>query len=76
MGPVLSANFGRNLDMAVRQPIKRCTSFTFFGLRISIMALHFSGFASIPRVSMKPKKFPTISMEYTLFKVKSEVMLS
>jgi len=59
MGRVLSANLGRNLDMAVKWPIKHCTSFTFVGLRISIMALHFSGFASIPHcVSMKPKNFP------------------
>jgi len=58
MGHVLSANFGRNLDMVVRRPINRCTSFTFVGLRISIMTLHFSGFASIPHyVSMKPNNF-------------------
>ena len=58
VGRVLSANLGRNLDMAARGPIKRCTSFTFVGLRISIMTLHFSRFALIPCCfSMKPKNF-------------------
>jgi len=58
MGRVLSANFSRNLDMAIRRPIKRCTYFIFIGLCISIMVLHYSGFASIPRsVSMTPKNF-------------------
>jgi len=58
IGRVWSASIGRNLDMAVRWPTKRCTSLTLVGLCISIMALHFSGFSSIPRcVSMKPKIF-------------------
>jgi len=58
MGWVSSANFGKNLDIAVRQPIKRCTSLTLVGLRILNMALHFSGSASIPHcISIKPKNF-------------------
>jgi len=59
MGWICSANFGRNMDMAVRQPIRRWTSLTLLELHISMMALHFSGLASIPRcVSMKPKNLP------------------
>jgi len=58
MGWVLSTNLGKNIDMVVRRPTKHCTSFTFARLRISIMALHFSGFAMIPHcMSMKPKNF-------------------
>ena len=33
MGRVLSANLGRNHDMAVRHPTKCCTSLTLVGLR-------------------------------------------
>ena len=49
MGWVYSASFGRNLDMTVRRPIRHCTSLTLVGLRISMIALHFSGLASMPR---------------------------
>jgi len=59
MGWVCSASFGRNLDMAVRRPIKRWTSLTLLGLRISMMALHFSGLALMSHcVSMKPRNLP------------------
>ena len=59
MGRVCSTSLGRNLDMAVRRPIRCYTSLTLVGLRISIIALHFSGLASITRgVSMKPRNFP------------------
>jgi len=59
MGWIWFASFGKNLDMAVRLPTRRCTSLTLVGLHISIMALHFSGLASISCcVSMKPKHFP------------------
>jgi len=62
MGLVLSASVGRNLDMAVRQPTNHCTSLMFVGLRMSMIGLHFSGFASIPRcVSMNPKNFPLLT---------------
>jgi len=58
MGLVLSASLGRNFDIAVRRPTNRCTSLMFTRLRILMIALHFSGFASIRRcVSMKPKNF-------------------
>jgi len=48
MGRVCSASLERNLDMAVRRLTRHCTSLTLVGLRISIIALHFSGLASIP----------------------------
>ena len=38
MGRVLSASLGRNVDIAVRWSTKRCTSLTFVGLRIWIIA--------------------------------------
>ena len=58
MGWVCSASFERNLDMAVRQPIRRWTSLILLGLHISMIAVHFSRFASMSRcVSMKPKNF-------------------
>jgi len=45
--------------MAVRRPMKRWTSLIVVGLRISMMALHFSGLASIPRwVNIKPRNLP------------------
>jgi len=45
--------------MAVRRLIRRWTSLTLLGLRISIMALHFSGLGSMSRcVSMKPRNLP------------------
>jgi len=43
MGLVLSANLGKNLNIAVNHPISRCISLMFVGLLISIMALHFQG---------------------------------
>jgi len=59
MGRILLPSLGRNLDMVVKRPTKRCTSLTFVGLYISIIALHFSGFSSIPRcVSINRKNFP------------------
>jgi len=59
MGWVCSANLGRKWEMAVKRPMRHCTSLIMLGLRISIMALHFLGFASMSRyVSMKPRNFP------------------
>jgi len=59
IGLVLSANLGRKREMAVNLATSRCTSLTFVGLLISIIAWHFSGFASIPRcVSMKQRNLP------------------
>ena len=53
MGWVCSANLGRKREMTVRRPMRRCTSLKLVGLRISIIAFHFSGLASMPRwVSM------------------------
>jgi len=49
MGWVCSANLGRKREIAVRQPMRRWTSLMVVGLRISIIALHFSGLVSIPR---------------------------
>ena len=47
MNWICSTNLGRKREMAVRRPIRRCTSLILLGLRISMMALHFSGFASM-----------------------------
>jgi len=59
MGWVCSASFRRNLEMAVKRPIRRWTSLILLGLHISMIAVHFSGFASISRcVNMKPKNLP------------------
>ena len=59
MGWVCSASLGRNQEMTVKRPIRRCTSLILLGRRISMMALHFSGFALMPHcVSMKPKNLP------------------
>jgi len=59
IGWVCSASLGRKWEMAVRRPMRRCTSLTLVGLRISMIALHFSGLASIPRwVSMNPRNLP------------------
>ena len=56
MGRVCSASFGRNLDIAIRLPIRGWTSLTLMGLCISMIALHFSGLASMLRCgSMKPR---------------------
>jgi len=56
MGWVCSASLGRKPKMAVRRPMRRCTSLTLVGLHISIIALHFSGLASMPRwISMNPR---------------------
>jgi len=56
MGWVCSASLGRKREMAVRRPMRRCTSLMLVVLRISMIALHFSGLASIPRwVSMNPR---------------------
>jgi len=53
--------------MAVKQPIRRCTSMILLGLCISMIAVHFSGFASMPPcVSMKPRNLPR-SMSKTHF---------
>jgi len=38
--------------MAVRRPMRRWTSLTVVGLRISMIALHFSGLASMPLMSV------------------------
>jgi len=64
MGWVCSTSFGRNMDMVVRRPIRRWTSLTLVGLRISIIALYFSRLASMPRcVSMKPRNFPLSTLK-------------
>ena len=61
---VRSASVGRNLDMTVRRPIKRWTSLTLVGSRISIIALHFSGLASMSHcVSMKPRNLPLSTLK-------------
>jgi len=49
MGCVCSASLGRKWEMAVRRPMRRCTSLILLGLRISMIALHFSGLASMSR---------------------------
>ena len=59
MGWVCSASLGRKQEMAVRQPMRRCTSLTLVGLRISMIALHFSGLASLSCwVNMNPRNLP------------------
>ena len=59
MGWVCSANLGRKREMAVSRPMRRCTSLTLVGLHISMIALHFSGLASMPRwVGMNPRNLP------------------
>jgi len=53
---VCSASLGRKREMAVKRPMRRCTSLTLVGLHISMIALHFSGLTSIPRwVSINPR---------------------
>src|ERR1044072_6980910 len=52
---------GMNLDKVAIFPVKRSTSLTDVGLFMLIMALHFSGLASIPRAEiMYPKNFPPV----------------
>ena len=59
IGWVCSANFGRKREMAVRRPMRRWTSLTLVGLRILMIALHFSRFASMPCwVSMNLRNLP------------------
>ena len=59
MGWVCSASLGRKQEMTVRWPMRRWTSLMVVGLRISIMALHFSGLASMPRwVNINPRNLP------------------
>jgi len=59
MGWVCSASLGRKREMAVRRPMRRWTSLTVVGLRISMIALHFSGLASMSRwVNTKPRNLP------------------
>jgi len=41
MGWVCSTSLGRKREMAVRRPMRRCTSLTLVGLHISMIALHF-----------------------------------
>jgi len=58
IGLVLSANWGTNMERAVRRPISCLTSFMFWGLHILVIVRHLSELASIPWwVSMKPKSF-------------------
>jgi len=57
IGLVLYANFGRKLEMAVSLPTSRCTSLTFMGLLMSIIAWHFSRLASIPRCLLLSSRF-------------------
>ena len=49
MGWVCSASLGRKREMVVRRPMRHYSSLTLLGLRISMIALQFSGLASIPR---------------------------
>jgi len=59
MGWVCSASLGRKQEMALRRSMRRCTSLTLVGLRISMIALHFLGLASMSRwVSMNPRNLP------------------
>jgi len=59
MGWVCSASLGRKREMAVRRPMRRWTSLMVAGLRISIIALHFLGLASMPRwVNINPRNLP------------------
>jgi len=59
MGWVCSASLERKREMAVRRPVRRCTSLTLVGLHVSMITLHFSGLASIPRwVSMNLRNLP------------------
>jgi len=45
--------------MAVSRAMRRCTSLILLGLRISMIALHFSGLASMPRwVSLNLRNLP------------------
>jgi len=76
MGWVCSASLGRKREMAVRRPIRHCTSLTLLGLRISMIALHFSGLASMLRwVSMNPGNLPWSTLK-THFSVEAEVVSS
>jgi len=59
MGWVCSASLGRKREMVVRRPMRHWTSLMVVGLRISIMALHFLGLASMPRwVNINPRNLP------------------
>ena len=49
MGWVCSASLGKKREMAMRRSMRRWTSLMVVGLRISIIALHFLGLASMPR---------------------------
>ena len=63
MGWVCSANLGRKREMAVSRPMKRSTSLTRLGLRISIIALHFPGLVSMSRcVIMNPRNLPRLTL--------------
>ena len=50
----------------MRRPMRRCTSLTLVGLRISMIALHFSGLASMPR---------WVDTENAFVRVEAEVVL-
>jgi len=64
MGWVCSASLGRKREMAVRRPMRRCTSLTLVGLRISMIAFDFSGLASMSRwVSMNPRSLPWLTLK-------------
>jgi len=59
IGLIHSANRGTNLDNVVNRLSSCCTSFRFFGLLISIMALHLSRLTSIlVWVNIKPRNLP------------------
>jgi len=67
MGWVCSASLGRKREMAVRRPMRHWTSLIVVGLRISMIALHFSGLASMPRwVNIKPRNLPLSTSEVVL----------
>ena len=58
-GRAFSADFGRKRVRAASQPVSCCTSFLVLGGCMSSIALHLSGFASIPLlVNMKPRNLP------------------
>jgi len=68
MGWVCSTSSGRKREMTVRWPIRRWTSLIVVGLRISMIAMHFSGLASMPRwVNIKPRNLPRSTPNTHLF---------
>ena len=59
IGLIFSFNLGRKRARDVRRPANRWIFLRFLGLLISVMAVHLSGLASIPRpVSMNHRNLP------------------